>query len=308
MQELKVCVYDAGAGARVGSVVGDSVYDLNLCCVQQMANDRQVRESYRLADTMVPSQLEAFLSGGGAVLSAARAALEFVLREGSRQGPAGESLLHDAKAVQLRAPILPTSKVVCLALAYKSHADIGGKTPYGNPEWFIKMSQTVVGPEEWVILPKHHEGPVVYGTELTLVMGKAGKCIPEDQAMDHVWGYTILNDVTLRGRAREPNRKIFDTCAPVGPWIVPQDQIPDPQNLGLLFRLNGRKVQDGRTSSMLFPVSAMVAEISKWFTLQPGDIIATGDIGATEALKPGDVMEAEIERIGILRNPVKLEE
>lgn len=308
MQELRVCVYDAGASARVGSVVGDRVYDLNLCCAQQMAYERHSFESYRLANTMVPSQLEAFLTGGRAVLSAARAALEFVLRESCQQGPGGEELVHAVRAVRLRAPILPTSKVVCLALAYKSHADIGGKTPYDHPEWFIKMSQGVVGPEEWVILPKHHPKPVVYGTELTVVLGRQGKCIPEDRALEYVWGYTILNDITLKGRTKEPNRKVFDTSAPVGPWLVPQDQIPDPQNLGLLFRLNGRLVQDGRTSSMLFPVSAMIAEISKWFTLQPGDIIATGDIGATEALKPGDVMEAEIEGIGILRNPVKLED
>ena len=148
MKELRVCVYDAGAGARVGSAIESSVYDLNLCCAQQMANEKHSLESYRLANAMVPSQLEAFLTGGRATLSAARTALEFVLKEGSGQGPADEKLLHDARDVQLRAPILPTSKIVCLALAYKSHADVGGKTPYGNPEWFIKMSQTVVGPEE----------------------------------------------------------------------------------------------------------------------------------------------------------------
>jgi 2-keto-4-pentenoate hydratase/2-oxohepta-3-ene-1,7-dioic acid hydratase in catechol pathway len=309
MQELRVCVYNAGAGDRVGSIVDDSVYDLNLCCLQQLASEKQSLDAYRLANNIVPPQLGGFLGRGSQALSAAREALAFVLKTGSQEAPAGERLFLSTKAVKLKAPILPGTKVVCMALSYKSHADTGGKTPYDSPQWFIKMSQVVVGPDDWVVLPKHHyPEPVVYGTELTVVIGKQGKCIPEDQAEDHVWGYTILNDVTLRGRIKESNRKIFDTSAPVGPWIVPKDQIADPHNLRLSFRINGKQVQDGTTSSLLFPISAIVAEVSNWFTLNPGDIIATGDVGATEPLKPGDVMEAEIESIGVLSNPVKLEE
>ena len=309
MQELKLCVYDAGAGDRIGSAVDDRVYDLNLCCLQQLASEKQTLDAYGLADRIVPPQLGPFLAGGDRVLSAAREALTFVIKEGSHEAPAGESLFHAAHAVKLKAPILPSTKVVCMALSYKSHADVGGKTPYDSPQWFIKMSQVVVGPEDWVVLPKHHHPePVVYGTELTVVIGKRGKCIPEDQAEDFIWGYTILNDVTLRGRIKESNRKIFDTCAPVGPWIVPKDQISDPLNLKLSFRINGKQVQDGSTSSLLFTIPAIVAEVSKWFTLEPGDIIATGDVGANEPLKPGDIMEAAIESIGVLRNPVKLEE
>jgi len=308
VQELKVCVYNAGAGDRVGSVAGDRVYDLNLCCLQQMVSQKQSSDAYRLVNNMVPSQLGDFLGGGSRVLSSAREALAFVLKEGGKQAPSGESLFNSTKEVKLRAPILPSTKVVCLALSYKSHADGGGKTPYDSPHWFIKMSQVVVGPDDWVVLPKHHPEPVVYGTELTVVIGKQGKCIPEDQAEGHVWGYTILNDVTLRGRIKESNRKIFDTCAPVGPWIVPKDQIADPLDLRLIFRINGKRVQDGATSSLLFTIPAIVAEVSKWFTLEPGDIIATGDVGATEPLKPGDVMEAEVEGIGVLQNPVRLEE
>jgi 2-keto-4-pentenoate hydratase/2-oxohepta-3-ene-1,7-dioic acid hydratase in catechol pathway len=309
MQELKVCVYDAGAGDRVGSVVGESVYDLNLCCLQQLASEKQSLDAYRLANNIVPPQLGDFLGGESRVLAAAREALAFVLDEGSQVAPGGERLYHDAKDVKLKAPILPSTKVMCMALSYKSHADVGGKTPYESPQWFIKMSQVVVSPEDWVVLPKHHyPEPVIYGTELTVVIGKQGKCIPEDRAEDHVWGYTILNDVTLRGRIKESNRKIFDTSAPVGPWIVPKDQVSDPHNLKLSFRINGNQVQDGSTGSLLFTIPVIVAEVSKWFTLEPGDIIATGDVGATEPLKPGDVMEAEIESIGVLRNPVKLEE
>jgi len=310
MQELKVCVYDTGVGDRVGSVVGDRVYDLNLCCLQQLASEKQSLDAYRLANTIVPPQLGTFLKGGSRVLSAAREALTFVLSEGSREAPGGEHLFYDAKDVKLRAPTLPGTNVVCMALAYKSHADVGGKIPYSFPNWFTKTNQVVVGPDDWVVLPKHHPEPVVYGTELTVVIGKQGKCIPEDQAQDYIWGYTILNDVTLRqqkDRPDRPARKEFDTSAPVGPWIVPKDQIADPHSLRLSFRINGKQVQDGTTSSLLWPIPAIVAEVSRWLTLNPGDIIATGDVGATQPLKPGDIMAAEIEGIGVLCNPVRLE-
>jgi 2-keto-4-pentenoate hydratase/2-oxohepta-3-ene-1,7-dioic acid hydratase in catechol pathway len=311
MQALKVCVYDAGGGDRIGSVIGDKVYDLNLCCLQQLASEKQSLDAYRLANNIVPPQLGDFLSWGDSALSAAREAVAFVVKEGSQQGPGRESLFHSVEKVNLKAPILPRTKVICMALAYKSHADVGGKIPYSFPNWFTKINQVVVGTDDWVMLPKHHPEPVVYGTELTVVIGKQGKCIPEDQAEDHIWGYTILNDVTLRGqkdRPDRPARKEFDTSAPVGPWIVPKDPLADPHNLRLSFRINGKQVQDGTTSSLLWSIPAILAEVSKWLTLNPGDIIATGDVGATEPLKPGDIMEAEIEGIGILRNPVRLEE
>jgi 2-keto-4-pentenoate hydratase/2-oxohepta-3-ene-1,7-dioic acid hydratase in catechol pathway len=311
MQALKVCVYHAGGGDRIGSVIGDKVYDLNLCCLRQLVSEKQSLDSYRLANSVVPPDLQSFLVGGTRVLSAAREALAFVLKEGTQEAPDGERLFHDTNHVDLKAPVLPSTKVICMALAYKSHADVGGKIPYSFPNWFTKINQVVVGPNDWVVLPKHHPEPVVYGTELTVVIGKQGKCIPEDQAEDHIWGYTILNDVTLRGqkdRPDRPARKEFDTSAPVGPWIVPKDQIADPHNLRLSFRINGKQVQDDSTNRLLWRIPAIVAEVSKWLTLNPGDIIATGDVGATQPLKPGDIMEADVEDIGVLRNPVRLEE
>jgi len=185
---------------------------------------------------------------------------------------------------------------------------IGGVEPHPKPTPFYKLTQVVVGPEDWVVMPKnHYPEPVVYGTELTVVIGKRGRSFSEEQADDHIWGYTILNDMTMRG-AYNTVAKVFDTSAPVGPWIVPKDQVPDPHNVSLLFRINGRQVQEGTTRDLRFSIPSMVAECSKWLTLEPGDIMATGDVGATVPLEPGDIMEAEVEGIGILRNPAKLEE
>ncbi|MBI4540882.1 MAG: fumarylacetoacetate hydrolase family protein [Gemmatimonadetes bacterium] len=308
MQELRVCVYDAGAGARVGGVADDRVYDLNLCCAQQVAAEERTLEAYRLANRRVPADLGTFLRGGADVMAVARRALTWVRERESREGPAGEALFHSLHRVKLRAPVLPSTKVLCMALSFKSHADIGGKTPHPFPRFFTKMSQVVVGPEDWVILPRHHADPVVYGSELTVVIGKEGRSIPEERADELIWGYTILNDMTLRGRPGWLSaHKSFETAAPVGPWIVPRDQIPDPQNVELSFRINGEVVQRGNTRDMIFPVRAIVSEVSKWFRLIPGDLIATGDVGATQPLKPGDIMEAVVEGIGVLSNPVRLE-
>jgi 2-keto-4-pentenoate hydratase/2-oxohepta-3-ene-1,7-dioic acid hydratase in catechol pathway len=182
-----------------------------------------------------------------------------------------------------------------------------GALPHAYPHYLVKLSQVVVGPEDWVVLPTHHPDPVVYGTELTVVIGARARKVSEEEASDHIWGYTILNGLTLLGRYN-PNSKVFDNCASVGPWIAPSDQVADPGNVDLSFRLNGKQTQSGNTRNLKFSIASMVAEVSKWLTLNPGDIIATGDLGTAEYLKAGDIMEAEIEGIGVLSNPVKLEE
>lgn len=297
MQELKVCLYDAGAGVRLGSVLGDRVYDLGRCGAASNG-----------ARGAVPATLAGFLAGGSAVLAAARQALAAVLQEGSTEGHDGEPLAYAVHEVSLRAPIAPSTKVICMGRTFESHSVIGGLEPHPKPTPFYKLTQMVVGPDHHVVLPKHHyPEPVVYGTELTVVIGKGGRSILEDQAVEHIWGYTILNDITMRG-AYQTVAKSFDTSAPVGPWLVPKDQIGDPHELQLTFRLNGEQVQEGDTRDLRFTIPAMVAESSKWVTLAPGDIIATGDVGATVPLKPRDVMEAEVQGIGVLRNPVRLEE
>ncbi len=294
VQELKVCIYDAGAGARLGGIVADRVYDLEQCSA--------------LVGTTVPATLADFLAGGRAVLAAARRAMAAALDGDSTEGPTGAPLAYPLAEVRLRAPITPSTKVICMGRTFESHVVIGGLEPHPKPTPFYKLTQVVVGPDDYVVLPKHHyPEPVVYGTELTVVIGKEGRSIPEDRAEEYIWGYTVLNDVTMRG-AYQTVAKSFDTSAPVGPWLVPQDQLDDPHNLQLTFRLNGEQVQAGNTRDLRFTVSAMVAEASKWLTLRSGDIIATGDVGATVPLRPGDMMEAEVTGIGVLRNPVRLEE
>lgn len=311
MQELKICVYNSGGEDRIGSLVDDEVYDLNLCYVQQLATEKSL-EAYRLANSLVPTKLEAFLTADSGILDRARNALKWVIENNVKMGPAGESISFSVNNISLKAPIIPSTKVVCIGGSYMTHIDIAGTAPHDFPVPFYKMSQVVVGPDDWVVLPKHHypEEPVVYDTELTIVIGSRGRSVSAEKAKEMIWGYTILNDVTLRGAraSRGPIHKVFDSSAPVGPCIVPKDQISDPHNLTLELRINGKTVQKGNTSNLIEPIYALIAEVSKWVTLDAGDIIATGGPGATEHLKPDDVMEAEVENIGVLSNPVRLED
>ena len=307
MQKLRVCVYEADDGPRVGSVDEDRVYDLNLCCAARL-DGQGVADPFGVAGVMAPPGLDAFLAGGDQALAEARRSLEWAIGQPDGASVAGRPLSRSPEGSKLKAPITASTKVICMGRVFMSHVVIGGLEPHPKPTPFYKLNQVVVGPDEWVVLPKHHyPDPVVYGTELTVVIGKSGRSIPEERVQDHIWGYTVLNDVTMRG-VHNTMAKAFDTSAPVGPWIVPRDQLPDPHAVRLSLRLNGKEVQSGNTKDLRFTIEHMVAESSKWLTLQPGDIISTGDVGATVPLSPGDVMEAEVEGVGVLRNPVRLEE
>ena len=311
MQSIKLCVYASDSGDRTGSVVDDRVYDLTSCCETYLTKSKGAAGAGPLANMMVPSDLGAFLRGGNDALAAAREALAWVLAEGASQGPSGEALFVPLADTRLRAPVVPTAKLVCMGEMYKSHVELAGRDYIPYPVFFTKMTALAVGHDDYVDIPADHDGPVVYGTELTLIMGKEGYRIPVESAMDHVWGYTVFNDMTCRGQINAGSGKEFDTSAPTGPWVIPADEVAEPQNMKLSFRMNGETVamQEGNTKDMRFTIAECIAEVSKWYTLRPGDVIPTGDVGAKEPpAKPGDLMEAEIEGIGVLRNPVRLKE
>jgi 2-keto-4-pentenoate hydratase/2-oxohepta-3-ene-1,7-dioic acid hydratase in catechol pathway len=186
-----------------------------------------------------------------------------------------------------------------------------------HPTFFMKSAHSVVGPDEPVRHPGPHSDMLDWEAELVAIVGRPGRDIPEQRALEHVFGYTIGNDVSVRDHQRGRHGeqwvkgKSFDTHCPIGPWIATADEIPDPQVLRISSRVNGETMQDARTDQMVFNVARIVAELSVGMTLEPGDIILTGTpSGNGDArtppiyLRPGDVMEMEIEGIGVLRNKV----
>jgi len=206
--------------------------------------------------------------------------------------------------VGLRAPCAP-SKLICVGRNYADHAkELGNETPT-RPLLFFKPPSAVIGPDEGIVLPS--DGEIHYEAELAVVIGRRCRNISAEDASGVILGFTCMNDVTDRtAQAWEKNwvrAKGFDTSAPLGPWIVPFAEADGPFHVTL--RLNGELRQEGTTSSFIFGIPELIETITRTMTLEPGDVIATGTPAGVGALSAGDVVEIEIDGIGLLRNPVR---
>jgi len=227
---------------------------------------------------------------------------------GYGRSPAFDGATHEMDKARLLAPCLP-SKIVALGLNYRSHAE-ETKLPIPEvPLIFLKPSTAVVGPEDKIVLPPLAECRVDYEGELGVVIGRRAKHVPKDKAREYIIGYTCVNDVSERYAQRDDGQwtraKGFDTFAPIGPWIETE---VDPGDLKIETRLNGETRQSARTSDLIFDVDTLVSFVSSVMTLLPGDIIATGTPAGIGRMKPGDVVEVTIEKIGTLRNFVVAQE
>ncbi|MBU4214911.1 MAG: fumarylacetoacetate hydrolase family protein [Actinobacteria bacterium] len=218
--------------------------------------------------------------------------------------PTGERVRLEADGVRLLAPVIPRSKIVAVGRNYADHAaELGNDLPT-TPLLFFKPNTSVIGPDDPISLPAwsqhvEHEG------ELAVVIGKVTKDVTPERALDHVFGFTIANDVTARDVQRAESQwaraKGFDGSCPIGPWIVPGLDVDD---LEITVEVNGQSRQHGRTSQMVFDVPYLISFISEAFTLLPGDVILTGTPAGVGPIVHRDVVDVRIEEIGTLRNPV----
>ena len=209
-------------------------------------------------------------------------------------------------------PVTRPSKVVCLALNYHAHAEEGGFSAPTRPVIFLKGPNSLCGHGDTVVVPPasrrlDHEG------ELAVVIGRRCRALTEDNWMSAVAGYTIINDLTARDLQLEDIEsnhpwdftKSFDTYGPMGPWLVTPEEIPDPQRLDLVVRVDGEVRQSGSTSAMIFGVRDLLVYISSVMTLEPADVIATGTCDGIGPIPDGSTVEVEISGLGVLRNPVR---
>jgi 2-keto-4-pentenoate hydratase/2-oxohepta-3-ene-1,7-dioic acid hydratase in catechol pathway len=216
-------------------------------------------------------------------------------------------------AVRL-APVAP-GKVVAIGLNYLDHIRESGLERPAQPLIFAKFPSSVVGPDEEIRLPLAITERVDWEVELAVVIGRRARDVAPDEALAYVFGYTVANDVSARdlqfGDGQWIRGKSLDTFCPLGPVVVTADEIPDPQALHLECRVNGEVMQDASTDLMVFGVAELISHCSRNFTLEPGDVLLTGTpwgcgefMDPKRSLAPGDVVECEIDGIGILRNPV----
>ncbi|WP_028457896.1 fumarylacetoacetate hydrolase family protein [Chloroflexus sp. Y-396-1] len=286
---MKLLTYRYDGVERVGALRGDEVIDLS---------------------PLAASMLD-LIDGGPDLLAEARKLV--AVAEG------GLALAE----IELRAPIpRPRKNIICLGMNYAAHA-IESLRAKGLPEklpeypvFFSKMPTAVNHPNAPVPLMPDVSAQRDWEVELAVIIGRRGRDIPVSAALDYVFGYTIMNDVSARDLQTRHQQffysKSLDGSAPLGPWIVTADEIPNPHALGIRLRLNGELVQNSTTRDMIFDIPTCIATFSRGITLEPGDIIATGTpagvgMGMTPQrwLKAGDVMEAEIDGIGVLRNTVE---
>jgi 2-keto-4-pentenoate hydratase/2-oxohepta-3-ene-1,7-dioic acid hydratase in catechol pathway len=256
-------------------------------------------------DSALPASVRELLEGGAGALEAANKAVQ---RDKAVEYPSAQ--------VRLLPPVTDPRKIVCLGLNYADHAKEGGVPVPKEPVLFSKFATALIGHEDFIVLPAVSQ-EVDFEAELVIVIGKAGRRLRADRALEHVAGYTVGQDVSARDWQLKKDGKqwmvgkTFDTFAPVGPLLVTSDEIKDPHGLDIRLQLNGTVMQESNTSQMIFKIAEVVAYLSTVFTLEPGDLIFTGTpagVGFTRKppvfLKHGDVVEIEIAELGVLRNTV----
>jgi len=312
---VKLVTYRSGKNLCVGVVAGNFVLDA--AGVIELARKARLRDKkFKSAIAALkragapPSDMIALLARGERYWNALGGVAAGIAEFGKLPKGVGVPL---AKA-RLAAPIARPGKITCVGLNYADHAHEQGIEPPTAPIFFLKSSNTICGPGDPVRLLAS-SSQIDYEAELAVVMGKGGRDIPEERAMEHVAGYTLLNDVTARDFQFADKQwfrgKSGDTFAPTGPWIVTRDEVPDPHHLKISLTLNGQTMQDSNTSNLIFKIPYLISYLSRSLTWEPGDLLSTGTppgVGVFRKppvfLKPGDRMSVTVERVGTLTNPV----
>jgi 2-keto-4-pentenoate hydratase/2-oxohepta-3-ene-1,7-dioic acid hydratase in catechol pathway len=309
---------------RIGALAAEGwIVDLNAAYASYLRNVEREGAYYALADARVPSDMRGLFENGDRGLDAGRAAVEYALKEGPEMvGASGEPILFRREKVRIKAPIVP-KKFFHTAGNFREHHEDAQKAGFSHPilPWivFFQNVDAIIGPDEPIIYPEHLTEELDYELELAVVLKKAGKHFPADQAGEYIGGYVIFNDVTARDiQRREMKSGVFsfckgiDTFCPLGPYIVTADEIPDPHNLAMQLRVNAKIRQESNTSKMSVTIQEIIAHYSP-MGYSAGDVLSTGTISGVAGfsedpkslyLKPGDTVECEIEKIGVLRNPV----
>jgi 5-oxopent-3-ene-1,2,5-tricarboxylate decarboxylase/2-hydroxyhepta-2,4-diene-1,7-dioate isomerase len=250
--------------------------------------------------------------------------LQVMIEMGYTSAQAIEKILSDSwvqskidrirlpETLQIDVPVARPSKIVAIGRNYADHAkELNHEIP-DELCFFCKAPSSIIAHEDDIIIPDWYDGDVHHEAELTIIMGKAARNVPVEDAMMYVAGFSILNDVTARSMQKEDigkgnpwfRSKSFDSFCPIGPYFVPVDAMDDPHNLNIRLTVNGKERQNSNTSLMLFRIEEIIAEVSKFMTLLPGDIIATGTPKGVGPIVHGDEIEVTIDGLGTLRNRV----
>lgn len=314
---MKLVTFVAGPGPRVGALVDETVVDVAAAYAALLAAQGHGRPE-GVAAALLPPSMREILQGGDEALAAARRGVSFVeerLRGGAAvKAPGGARVIYPLKEVTLRAPVPDPQKVIGIGLNYRDHCEEQGIELPKVLMTFPKFADAVIGPGDPIVIPRGSE-QVDWEVELVFVVGRRARYVEPADAYRYIAGYTVGNDVSARdfqfADKQVMRGKACETFAPMGPYLALPDEVPDPHALKIQSRLNGQVMQSSNTGNLVHNIPAILAWVTKHLTLQPGDCVMTGTpagVGIFRKppvfLKPGDVIEMEIERLGTLRNPV----
>ena len=307
---MKVISYRKGnTPVLTGVVLDQGVLDISAWVAELAPSTEAVtRNAAAGVDAPTGGILRWLQSGSGAI-----AALNDHVRTASTKADVHFEKLED---LQLYAPVPRPGKIIGVGRNYADHAKETGVAPFENPRIIFKVSSSIAAPGAPVARPAS-VAKMDFEVELAVVIGGYGKDVPESEALSLVAGYTVLNDLSARefqfdiAQAQTTFAKSVDGFAPMGPWLVTRDKIADPQKLEVFCWLNGTQMQHGRTADMLFPVATLIAYVSRFMTLEPGDVIGTGTpagIGAFRQppvyLQPGDELRLEVSQVGVMTHRI----
>jgi 2-keto-4-pentenoate hydratase/2-oxohepta-3-ene-1,7-dioic acid hydratase in catechol pathway len=296
-----------GSAPRLGNLVGDQVRCLGET-YHRYLSARGVTRAGELAHTLFPPSTRGFLAAGSAAQDALHA-----MEEATRSGRL-EWLTHPLASVKLHAPLHDPEKFICIGLNYIDHAEETNSPIPKEPPLFAKFPTSIVDSTAPIVRPKGCQ-QLDYEVELAFVVGKPAKDVSQERALDYLFGYTIINDVSARDFQFMTTQwmagKVCDTFAPMGPWIADRAEVPDPHVLELSTWVNGTRLQHGNSKNLIYNINVLVAYLSAHLTLMPGDLVATGTpagVGFSRKppvlLKGGDTVRMEITGLGWIENPV----
>jgi 2-keto-4-pentenoate hydratase/2-oxohepta-3-ene-1,7-dioic acid hydratase in catechol pathway len=314
---VKLLRFDAGRGPVLGALSGDHVVDLLTAARTHIVGGVSGQDA--AFEPWFSPEMTGLINGGPAALHNARQAVKAALAITAIAKVKGGPLpagVHAAKAVQVLAPLPAPSKIICVGQNYMDHIREQNAEVPKTPILFSKAPTSIIGPGEPIRWSKGLTEQADLEVELGVVIGTRMSGVPASKALDHVFGYTVLNDVSARdlqfGDKQWVRGKSLDRFCPIGPVIVTRDEVADPQALRLTSSCNGRVWQDSNTKEMIFPIATLLEFICRGITLLPGDLIASGTphgVGCFQKppvyLAAGDKLRLEVEGIGVLENPVE---
>lgn len=327
---MKLCSFEFEARARVGvQFGGDKVLDVNAAYAAKLSADGRAK-AQQMADIIVPANMIGLIESGDEGLAAIREAIGFAEANPAATGLNGERLVYSADEIAWKAPVPNPSKIFSIAINNKQKFEIADKPEEPHPLYFIKVPTCVVGPYDDIEIPDI--GVVGSEAEVAFIIGKKAKFVGEDEAQSYVYGYTVHNDITAHelrdtkewivSKRPEGDKRLtyagrykcFDTFAPMGPWLLTADEVPNPNNMNINAWVNDKLVQTGNTGDMYFKIPHLVSYLSEAHTLLPGDIVSWGTVQRPiegvnfqqiDLRGWGGKLITEVDCIGKIENPIK---